>query len=227
MQEYKIHNADLMFKEDSTVDDLIDMIEGNRRYVKCVYVYNKIDVCSMEEVEEIAGRPFSIPISCYHKLNLEGLLEMIWDMMVRSSTGYGWMWVGMCVCVAAVAEGHAAQALHSAMLLHPPVPCARSPVHVCVLPDEPCGHLLSTSVQPNTSLQPPTLHARVWCVCSQNAWGTAQTLPILSCCRTTAAARRWSICAQTSTRACWQSSSMRLCGAPAPSTCRRGALVLH
>ena len=96
MQEYKIHNADLMFKEDSTVDDLIDMIEGNRRYVKCVYVYNKIDVCSMEEVEEIAGRPFSIPISCYHKLNLEGLLEMIWDMMVRSSTGCGWMWVGMC-----------------------------------------------------------------------------------------------------------------------------------
>jgi hypothetical protein len=24
-----------MFKEDSTVDDLIDVIEGNRRYVKC------------------------------------------------------------------------------------------------------------------------------------------------------------------------------------------------
>lgn len=26
-QEYKIHNADLLFKEDSTVDDLIDVIE--------------------------------------------------------------------------------------------------------------------------------------------------------------------------------------------------------
>jgi ribosome-interacting GTPase 1 len=34
-QEYRIHNCDLMFKEDSTVDDLIDVIEGNRRYVKC------------------------------------------------------------------------------------------------------------------------------------------------------------------------------------------------
>lgn len=34
-QEYKIHNCDLLFKEDSTVDDLIDVIEGNRRYVKC------------------------------------------------------------------------------------------------------------------------------------------------------------------------------------------------
>ncbi len=28
LQEYKIHNADLLFKEDSTVDDLIDVIEG-------------------------------------------------------------------------------------------------------------------------------------------------------------------------------------------------------
>jgi ribosome-interacting GTPase 1 len=24
------------------VDDLIDVIEGNRRYVKCLYVYNKV-----------------------------------------------------------------------------------------------------------------------------------------------------------------------------------------
>jgi hypothetical protein len=31
-QEYKIHNCELLFKEDSTVDDLIDVIEGNRRW---------------------------------------------------------------------------------------------------------------------------------------------------------------------------------------------------
>lgn len=81
LQEYKIHNCDLLFKEDSTVDDLIDVIEGNRRYVKCLYVYNKVDVCSMEEVDEIARRPYSIPISCYHKLNFDGLLARIWEMM--------------------------------------------------------------------------------------------------------------------------------------------------
>ncbi|KAL4423203.1 hypothetical protein ABPG77_000336 [Micractinium sp. CCAP 211/92] len=81
LQEYKIHNCDLLFKEDSTVDDLIDVIEGNRRYIKCLYVYNKVDVCSMEEVDEIARRLYSIPISCYHKLNFDGLLARIWDMM--------------------------------------------------------------------------------------------------------------------------------------------------
>jgi ribosome-interacting GTPase 1 len=36
MQEYKIHNADVLFKEDCDMDDLIDVIEGNRRYVRCL-----------------------------------------------------------------------------------------------------------------------------------------------------------------------------------------------
>lgn len=81
LQEYKCHNADILLKEDSTVDDLIDVIEGNRRYVKCLYVYNKIDVCSMEEVDEIARRPNSIPISCTQNLNLDGLLVKMWEMM--------------------------------------------------------------------------------------------------------------------------------------------------
>lgn len=31
-----------MIKEDITVDDFIDVIEGNRRYIKCLYVYNKV-----------------------------------------------------------------------------------------------------------------------------------------------------------------------------------------
>ncbi len=28
--------------------------QGNRKYIKCLYVYNKIDVCSIEEVDAIA-----------------------------------------------------------------------------------------------------------------------------------------------------------------------------
>ncbi|GLC39587.1 Developmentally-regulated GTP-binding protein 2 [Pleodorina starrii] len=81
LQEYKLHNCELLFKEDCTVDDLIDVIEGNRRYIKCLYVYNKVDMCSLEEVAEIAGWSNSIPISCSLKLNMDGLLERIWDMM--------------------------------------------------------------------------------------------------------------------------------------------------
>lgn len=35
---------------------MIDVIEGNRKFVKCLYVYNKIDQTSLEEVDEIARR---------------------------------------------------------------------------------------------------------------------------------------------------------------------------
>jgi uncharacterized protein len=81
LQEYKIHNADILFKEDVTMDDLIDVIEGNRRYVKCLYVYNKVDICSIEEVDEMARLPFSVPVSCSMGLNMDGLLREIWANM--------------------------------------------------------------------------------------------------------------------------------------------------
>ena len=47
LSEYKIHNADVLIHDNSTVDDLIDVIEGNRKYVKCIYCYNKIDTISL------------------------------------------------------------------------------------------------------------------------------------------------------------------------------------
>ena len=63
MAEYKLFNADVIVRDpDATVDDLIDTIEGfinklgNRKYIKCLYVINKIDTISMEEVEDYARR---------------------------------------------------------------------------------------------------------------------------------------------------------------------------
>lgn len=54
----------ILFREDATVDDLIDVIEGNRKYIKCVYVYNKIDVVGIDDVDHLARQPNSIVISC-------------------------------------------------------------------------------------------------------------------------------------------------------------------
>ena len=64
-----------------TVDDIIDCIEGNRKYVRCVYVYNKIDSISMEEVNDIARQPNNVVISCQMKLNFDGLLAAIWEKL--------------------------------------------------------------------------------------------------------------------------------------------------
>ena len=81
LHEYKIHNAQISFREDATGDQLIDLIEGNRKYVRCLYVYNKIDVCTIEEVDEMARRPHSLVIGVHHKLNLDYLLKKIWEYM--------------------------------------------------------------------------------------------------------------------------------------------------
>ena len=34
LQEYKIHHCELLFREDCTVDQLIDALEGNRKYIR-------------------------------------------------------------------------------------------------------------------------------------------------------------------------------------------------
>lgn len=39
----------------------------------------------MEEVDEIARRANSIPVSCSLKLNMDGLLEKMWEMMALVS----------------------------------------------------------------------------------------------------------------------------------------------
>lgn len=46
------------------MDDLIDVIEGNRKYMKCIYVYNKIDVVGIDDVDKLSRQPNSIVISC-------------------------------------------------------------------------------------------------------------------------------------------------------------------
>lgn len=55
------------------------------------HTYAQVDMCSLEEVDEMARMPNSIPISCSEPpLNLDGLLERIWDMMALVSQGKGW-----------------------------------------------------------------------------------------------------------------------------------------
>ncbi|KAJ1553248.1 GTP-binding protein [Nowakowskiella sp. JEL0078] len=78
LSEYRVHNADISFKCDATADDLIDIIEGNRMYIPAVYVLNKIDQISIEELDIIYKIPHSVPISAHHGWNFDDLLEKMW-----------------------------------------------------------------------------------------------------------------------------------------------------
>lgn len=79
--EYKIANADVVLKYDATADDLIDVIEGNRIYTPCIYILNKIDQISIEELEIIYKVPHCVPISAHHKWNYDDLLMTTWDYL--------------------------------------------------------------------------------------------------------------------------------------------------
>ena len=57
------------------------MIEGNRKYVRCLYAYNKIDTVSIEDVDMLARRPHSLVMGVHDKLNLDYLLKKIWEYM--------------------------------------------------------------------------------------------------------------------------------------------------
>jgi len=81
LSSYRIHNAEILFREDASPDEVIDVIEGNRKYVRCLYVYNKIDTLSIEEVDQIARFPHSIVISIYMNLNIDLMLQRMWDYM--------------------------------------------------------------------------------------------------------------------------------------------------
>lgn len=78
---YKIHNADLIIREDCTVDELIDVIVGTRKYLPCLYCYNKIDGVSMEEIDRLAREPNTVVVSCELGLNLEYLKDRIWEAL--------------------------------------------------------------------------------------------------------------------------------------------------
>eukprot|EP00356_Strombidium_inclinatum_P014594 CAMPEP_0170492810 /NCGR_PEP_ID=MMETSP0208-20121228/12901_1 /TAXON_ID=197538 /ORGANISM="Strombidium inclinatum, Strain S3" /LENGTH=338 /DNA_ID=CAMNT_0010768625 /DNA_START=74 /DNA_END=1090 /DNA_ORIENTATION=- len=79
--EYKLSNADIHFRQDATVDELIDVIEGNRIYVPCLYVLNKIDQISIEELDIIDRCPHYVPISAADNWNLDELMEKVWEYL--------------------------------------------------------------------------------------------------------------------------------------------------
>ena len=54
-------------------------MEGTCVYIPAVYVMNKIDQISIEELDIISNIPHNCPVSAHHNWNLDGLLETIWD----------------------------------------------------------------------------------------------------------------------------------------------------
>ncbi len=81
MKERGIHNADVLIREDVTLDRLIDSLCKNRVYVPSLTIFNKMDLLSEEEIKKIRSRTDCIMISSTNGKNIEILKESIWEKL--------------------------------------------------------------------------------------------------------------------------------------------------
>ncbi|NLI61801.1 MAG: GTP-binding protein [Methanosarcinaceae archaeon] len=82
LDEYRIHNATVLIREDITVDQLIDVVAGNRSYVKSMIAVNKVDLAYPKLIEKTKEMyPGCIFISAHDNKNLDTLRDVLYDSL--------------------------------------------------------------------------------------------------------------------------------------------------
>ena len=80
LNEFKINSAEVIVREDATVDDLIDSMMKNRIYVPCIKIINKIDKINEKQIRRFRGKGW-LTISAENSLYLEGFKKTIWEKL--------------------------------------------------------------------------------------------------------------------------------------------------
>ncbi len=82
LREFKITNANVVIRQDITVDQLIDVIEENKIYLPAIVALNKIDMVGKDELEKAKGRVKpDICISGEKKSGIGELKELIYKKL--------------------------------------------------------------------------------------------------------------------------------------------------
>jgi small GTP-binding protein len=82
-EAYGLSNGGILIREDVTDDQLIDVLTGDRRYVRSLVVLNKVDLVNeqyLAAVRKQVGSDF-VPISAEKGLNIDLLIERIWETL--------------------------------------------------------------------------------------------------------------------------------------------------
>ena len=82
LKEFRLENSSVVIREDITDDQMIDAIEGNKKYVPGITVLNKIDMVDDEELSRIKEivNP-DICISAEKKININELKKIIFEKL--------------------------------------------------------------------------------------------------------------------------------------------------
>lgn len=77
--EYKIRNAHVLIRENIDLDQLIDVILGNRKYIQSMTVVNKIDLANADVLEDVKEKfPDALLISADTDINIEELKDTLY-----------------------------------------------------------------------------------------------------------------------------------------------------
>jgi small GTP-binding protein len=81
-KEFRIINADIIIRTDIDVDEFIDVLEGNKKYIPSITVVNKIDLATEKQVERVVkGLRADLAISARDKVYIEQLRELIFEKL--------------------------------------------------------------------------------------------------------------------------------------------------
>ncbi len=83
LSTYGIHSAEVIFHQDATVDELIDVVLDNRTYIPSVTALNKIDTLSSEQLRRVLKSLDGefVPVSAKKGINLEKLKKKIYGKL--------------------------------------------------------------------------------------------------------------------------------------------------
>lgn len=82
LQEFKINNAEVLIRSVVDVDDFIDMIEGDKKYLPAIISVNKVDLVSVGLAEKVKKElNADILISAEQNINVESLKELIYNKL--------------------------------------------------------------------------------------------------------------------------------------------------
>ncbi len=82
LNEYGIHSADVLIRDDVTVDQFIDSLDVSCRYIPMLKVINKIDLVDEKYLNELkAQMPDAVFISANKQINVEKLKRETFDKL--------------------------------------------------------------------------------------------------------------------------------------------------
>jgi small GTP-binding protein len=80
--EYRIHNANILIRETITIDQLIDVVLGNRKYIPIIVVINKIDLADEYTLRKCKEKfPDAVLVSADKKVHIEELKEKLYEKL--------------------------------------------------------------------------------------------------------------------------------------------------